>query len=120
VAYHDACHLGHAQRIREQPRALLCGIPGLELVEIPDGEQCCGSAGVYNILQPGSAAEIGARKAENVRAVAPDVLASANPGCTLQIAAALGDDRKTIRMAHPIELLDAAISDKSVGSNAVR
>jgi len=120
VAYHDACHLGHAQRIREQPRALLCGIPGLELVEIPDGEQCCGSAGVYNILQPGSAAEIGARKAENVRAVAPDVLASANPGCTLQIAAALGDDRKAIRMAHPIELLDAAISDKSVGSNAVR
>ena len=120
VAYHDACHLGHAQRIRQQPRALLCGIPGLDLVEIPDGEQCCGSAGVYNILQPESAAEIGARKAENVRAVAPDVLASANPGCTLQIAAALGSGGKIIRMAHPIELLDAAIADKAVGSNAFR
>jgi glycolate oxidase iron-sulfur subunit len=118
VAYHDACHLAHAQRIRQQPRALLCGIPGLELVEIPEGEQCCGSAGVYNILQPESAAEIGRRKAENVRTVAPDVLASANPGCTLQIAAALGGGGKAIRTAHPIELLDAAISDKPVGNRA--
>ena len=109
VAYHDACHLAHAQRIREQPRALLCGIPDLELVEIPDGDQCCGSAGVYNLLEPESAAEIGARKAANVRSVAPDVLASANPGCSLQIASLLGGEAGGILTAHPIELLDASI-----------
>ena len=109
VAYHDACHLAHAQGIREQPRRLLRNIPGLELVEIPQGEQCCGSAGVYNIFQPDSAAEIGARKVDNVLSVAPDVLASANPGCTLQIASILAERGKTILAAHPIEILDAAL-----------
>jgi glycolate oxidase iron-sulfur subunit len=109
VAYHDACHLAHAQGIREQPRRLLRNIPGLELVEIPQGEQCCGSAGVYNIFEPGSAAEIGARKVDNVLSVAPDVLASANPGCTLQIASILAERGKTILAAHPIEILDAAL-----------
>ena len=109
VAYHDACHLAHAQGIREQPRRLLRNIPGLELVEIPQGEQCCGSAGVYNIFQPDSGAEIGARKVDNVLSVAPDVLASANPGCTLQIASILAERGKTILAAHPIEILDAAL-----------
>lgn len=111
VAYHDACHLAHAQRIREQPRTLLRTIPALELVEIPDGEQCCGSAGVYNLLEPQSAAEIGARKADNVLAVAPDVLASANPGCTLQIGAILAERGRPLLAAHPIEILDAALLD---------
>jgi glycolate oxidase iron-sulfur subunit len=110
VAYHDACHLGHAQRIREQPRALLRSIPGLELVEIPEGDQCCGSAGVYNILEPDSAAEIGARKVANVLSTAPDVVASANPGCTLQMASILADSGKTVLAAHPIEILDAALA----------
>ena len=109
VAYHDACHLAHSQRIREQPRALLREIPGLELVEIPDGEQCCGSAGVYNVLEPHSAAEIGARKADNVASVGPDVLASANPGCTLQIRSILAERGQTLLAAHPIEILDAAL-----------
>ncbi len=109
VAYHDACHLAHAQRIREQPRRLLRNIPGLELVEIPQGDQCCGSAGVYNIFEPGAAAEIGARKVDNVLSVAPDVLASANPGCTLQIASILAERGKAILSAHPIEILDAAL-----------
>jgi glycolate oxidase iron-sulfur subunit len=109
VAYHDACHLAHAQRIREAPRTLLGGIPGLELLEIPQGDQCCGSAGVYNLLEPESAAEIGGRKARNVRSVAPDVLASANPGCSLQIASLLAKDGPELLTAHPIELLDAAI-----------
>jgi glycolate oxidase iron-sulfur subunit len=109
VAYHDACHLAHAQRIRSEPRRLLSGIPGLELVEIPQGDQCCGSAGVYNILEPGSAAEIGRRKAEYVASVAPDVLASANPGCTLQITSHLAALGKPLLAAHPIELLDAAL-----------
>jgi glycolate oxidase iron-sulfur subunit len=109
VAYHDACHLAHAQRIREAPRALLAGIPGLELVEIPDGDQCCGSAGVYNLLEPEAAAEIGERKAQNVASTRPDVLASANPGCTLQIQSKLADKSFRIITAHPIELLDAAL-----------
>ncbi len=109
VAYHDACHLAHAQRIREAPRALLAGIPGLEIVEIADAEQCCGSAGVYNLLEPEAAAEIGARKAANVAATRADVLASANPGCTLQIQSILAEKSVKILTAHPIELLDAAI-----------
>ena len=109
VAYHDACHLAHAQRIREQPRALLRRIPDLELVEIPDGDQCCGSAGVYNILQPAAAAEIGTRKVDNVLSVTPDILASANPGCTLQIAAIMSERGRSVLAAHPIEILDAAL-----------
>jgi glycolate oxidase iron-sulfur subunit len=109
VAYHDACHLSHAQRLRAPPRALLRSIPGLELLEIPDAEQCCGSAGVYNLLEPQSAKQIGKRKAENIQSVAPEVLASANPGCTLQIKSQLGAAGATIRTAHPIQLLDASI-----------
>jgi glycolate oxidase iron-sulfur subunit len=110
VAYHDACHLAHAQRIRSQPRQLLSEIPGLELVEIPQGDQCCGSAGIYNILEPESAGEIGRRKADNVASVAPDVLASANPGCTLQITSQLAARGTPLVAAHPIELLDAALA----------
>jgi len=85
IAYHSPCHLGHAQRIVEAPRALLRGIPGVELVEVPDGEQCCGSAGVYNLVEPASADEIGRRKAEAVLSTGATLLASANPGCSLQI-----------------------------------
>jgi len=110
VAYHDACHLAHAQRIREQPRALLRRIPGLEVVEIPRGEECCGSAGVYNLLEPASAAEIGARKADNVLATGAHVLASANPGCTLQIVSLLAARGETLLAVHPIEILDAALA----------
>ena len=110
VAYHDACHLAHAQRIREQPRALLRTIPKLELLEIPEGEQCCGSAGVYNLLQPESATEIGERKVDNVLSLRADVLASANPGCSLQIRAVLARRGAELLAAHPIELLDAALA----------
>jgi glycolate oxidase iron-sulfur subunit len=109
VAYHSPCHLGHAQRITAQPRALLQAIPGLELVEVPDGEQCCGSAGIYNLVQPESAAQIGARKAEAVLSVGAQWLASANPGCTLHIQRLLRERGATIRAAQPIELLDASI-----------
>jgi glycolate oxidase iron-sulfur subunit len=110
VAYHDACHLAHAQRVREAPRALLCTIPGLELVEIPQGEQCCGSAGTYNLFQPASAHEIGERKVDNVLGVAPDVVASANPGCTLQMQSIARERGLALRAAHPMELLDASIT----------
>jgi glycolate oxidase iron-sulfur subunit len=108
VAYHDACHLAHAQRIRSQPRALLSAIPGLELVEL-DNDSCCGSAGVHNLLEPESAREIGLRKVESVLAAAPELLVSANPGCTLQIQMLLREQGKDIHTAHPIEVLDASI-----------
>jgi glycolate dehydrogenase iron-sulfur subunit len=108
AAYHDACHLAHAQRIRAQPRALLGGIPGLELVEL-DSDACCGSAGVHNLLEPDSAREIGQRKVDSVLAAAPELLVSANPGCTLQIQMLLRERGHAVRTAHPIEVLDASI-----------
>ncbi len=109
VAYHDACHLAHAQGIRAQPRALLAGIPGLEVREIADPEICCGSAGVYNLLQPEAAGELGDRKAENVSATGADLLVAANPGCSLQIATALRRRGEEIAVAHTAEVLDASI-----------
>jgi glycolate oxidase iron-sulfur subunit len=110
IAMHDACHLVHAQRIKEQPRALLRAIPGVTLVEIPDSEQCCGSAGIYNLVQPQSAEQIGQRKVDNVLSTRADLIASANPGCTLQIQKILRDRGKHLPAAHPIEILDASIS----------
>jgi glycolate oxidase iron-sulfur subunit len=117
AAYHDACHLAHAQGIRSQPRALLTGIPGLELVEL-DSDSCCGSAGVHNLLEPESAREIGLRKVDSVVAVAPELLVSANPGCTLQIQMLLRERGQDIRTAHPIEVLDASIRGEPWSPNA--
>ena len=110
VAYHDACHLAHAQRVRQEPRDLLCSIPGLTLVEIPDGDQCCGSAGTYNLLEPASAREIGLRKIRNVLATGAPIVASGNPGCTLQMQSLLNQRGVQLRIVHPIELLDEAIT----------
>jgi len=109
VAYHDACHLAHAQGIRAEPRAVLGSIPDLEIVEIADAAICCGSAGVYNLLEPEASSELGRRKAMNVRATGADALAAANPGCLLQITASLGGDEGTLPTFHPIELIDAAL-----------
>jgi glycolate dehydrogenase iron-sulfur subunit len=109
VAYHDACHLSHAQGIRRQPRDLLRGIPGLELREVGEGEICCGSAGTYNLLQPAAAAELGDRKAGHVRETGAEVLVAANPGCCLQIATALRRQGHDIAVAHPAQVLDAAL-----------
>jgi glycolate oxidase iron-sulfur subunit len=104
VAYHDACHLAHAQQVRAQPRELLRGIPELELLEPAEWELCCGSAGIYNLTHPGPAAELGARKAENLRATGAEAIAAANPGCAIQIGAYL--DRPVF---HPMTLLDHSI-----------
>ncbi|MFI7531851.1 (Fe-S)-binding protein [Streptosporangium sp. NPDC049376] len=110
VAYHDACHLAHAQGIRAQPRALLSAVPGLRLVEIAESSICCGSAGTYNLLQPEAARDLGDRKAERVLATGADLLVSANPGCTLQITSAVrrrGMD--PIPVAHVAQVLDASL-----------
>ena len=110
VAYHDACHLGHAQKVRAQPRAVLRSIPELELVDLPEAELCCGSAGIYNLVAPEAAAELGARKAANVRSVQPDMIVTANPGCLLQIGKHLADGHgPDIPLLHPVQLLDASI-----------
>jgi glycolate dehydrogenase iron-sulfur subunit len=109
VAYQDACHLAHAQRVRAQPRAMLASIPQLELVEPAEQELCCGSAGIYNLVQPEAARELGDRKAANVLATAPDVYASGNPGCLLQVTAAMRRAGAAVQAAHPIELVDASL-----------
>jgi glycolate oxidase iron-sulfur subunit len=106
VAYHDACHLGHAQGVRSQPRDVLRTIPGLQVTDIPEAEICCGSAGIYNMVNPEPAEELGRRKVEKVLSVAPDALATANPGCLLQIRRYWPGE---LPMLHPIELLDASI-----------
>src|SRR5581483_2117485 len=109
AAYHDACHLAHAQRIRAQPRELLRQIPELELLEIPDGDTCCGSAGIYNLVEPASAREIGERKVVNILTTGAEMLISANPGCTLQIGKILRERGKSMPSAHVVEVLASSM-----------
>jgi glycolate oxidase iron-sulfur subunit len=106
AVYHDPCHLAHAQGIREQPRALLRSIPGLELVEVPaEREICCGSAGLYNLLQPEAAAQLGERKARHMIEAGADVIAAANPGCAAQLEHHLRALGHPLPIVHPIELV---------------
>jgi glycolate oxidase iron-sulfur subunit len=116
VAYHDACHLAHAQGIRAEPRRLLAGIPGLEVREIAEPELCCGSAGVYNILNPEPARELGDRKAANIVATGAEVLVTANPGCLMQVTSAIDRSGHPMGMAHTVEVLDASIRGLPAGS----
>jgi glycolate oxidase iron-sulfur subunit len=110
VAYHDACHLQHAQGVREQPRNLLAGIPELEVAEIPEASLCCGSAGVYNLLQPETANQLGDRKVENLLSTRAQAVLSANPGCLLQLMNGLRRRGfKAMPAFHMVELLDASI-----------
>ncbi|MGZ4494486.1 MAG: glycolate oxidase subunit GlcF [Nocardioides sp.] len=109
VAYHDACHLAHAQGVRSEPRQLLAQIPGVELREIAEGELCCGSAGIYNILNPEPARELGDRKARNIVATGARLLVTANPGCLMQVASAIERSGHPMGMAHTVEVLDASI-----------
>jgi glycolate oxidase iron-sulfur subunit len=110
VAYHDSCHLQHAMGIRSQPRKLLAGIPGLELVEVAEAAICCGSAGIYNLVEPGPAGELGERKARNVAATKPDMVVSGNPGCLLQLKSSLDKIGHPVPTRHTIQLLDASFS----------
>lgn len=109
VAYQDACHLAHAQGVRDQPRRLLRGIPGVELKELVEAEICCGSAGTYNLLNPEPARELGERKAKAVLATGADVMVTANPGCWMQVATTLARMDRSLPVAHTVQVLDASI-----------
>jgi len=109
VAYHDSCHLQHAQRVRTQPRAQLSGIPGVEMQDLPEAALCCGSAGIYNLVQSDAADQLANRKAQHIAAAKPDVVATGNVGCMLQIAAALERQGQKIPVLHTIQLIDASI-----------
>jgi glycolate oxidase iron-sulfur subunit len=114
VAYHDACHLVHVQRVREQPRALLRAIPELELTEISvEPQVCCGSAGVYNLLQPQAAAELGARKARNLLDTGAQAIAAGNPGCAAQLDLHLRELGHPLPIHHPVELVWRSIAAAS-------
>jgi glycolate oxidase iron-sulfur subunit len=108
VAYHDACHALRALKIRAEPRAVLHAVPGLEVVDVPDGGMCCGAAGLYNVLEPEMASELRRRKAAAVASTGAGVVASANPGCSIQIAAGLRELGADVRVFHPVEILDRA------------
>ncbi len=109
LVYQDACHLLHGQKISVQPRQILRQIPGVKLREPIDAALCCGSAGVYNMLQPEVAEELGQQKVQNLLNTGADLIASANPGCTLQISKHLRSQGKQISIMHPMELLDYSI-----------
>lgn len=109
IVYQDACHLLHGQKISLQPRQLLKQIPGVALKEPIDAALCCGSAGVYNMLQPEVADELGQQKVTNLVNTGANLIASANPGCSLQIIKHLKIQGKEIKLMHPIELLDYSI-----------
>lgn len=109
VAYHDSCHLQHAQKVRLQPRELLSQIPELELLEIPESSVCCGSAGIYNLVQPATADALGDRKATLIAPLTPDVIVTGNPGCILQLRSALARRGEKIPVLHTVQLLDASL-----------
>jgi glycolate oxidase iron-sulfur subunit len=110
AAYHDPCHLAHGQKIRQEPRALLARIPGLQLVDLPDSDTCCGSAGVYNLLEPELADRVLARKVETIAASGARILVTGNPGCLLQIARGCRERGLAIEVLHPVELLWRAVA----------
>jgi glycolate oxidase iron-sulfur subunit len=118
VAYHDACHLQHAQRVKLQPRQVLATIPGLHVEEIPEAAICCGSAGIYNLVEPEAAQELGERKAKHILSTGAEAIVSSNPGCLLQIRAALERLGRPLPAYHMVELLDASIRNVPLRSRA--
>ncbi len=109
VAYHDACHLQHAQHIRVEPRTVLKAIPGLEILEPDEATLCCGSGGIYNLVQPETAQELGDRKVKNLLATGAEAIVSSNPGCLLQIVQGLERAGHPLPVLHMVELVDASI-----------
>jgi glycolate oxidase iron-sulfur subunit len=113
ATYHDACHLCHAQKIREQPRQLLAMVPGLELIPLAESDICCGAAGSYNLAEPEMADRLGRRKAAHIRETGADAIITANAGCTLQIQALLHETGHPLPVLHPVEILDRAYGHSS-------
>jgi glycolate oxidase iron-sulfur subunit len=118
MAYHDSCHLQHAQGIRTQPRQLLNGISGLELIELPESAICCGSAGIFNLTEPETAQQLADRKAQNIINSGAEALVSANPGCLLHIASGLKRAGHPLPVFHLIEVVDAALGFSSCSTKA--
>ena len=114
LVYQDACHLLHGQKISVQPRQLLKQIPGVQLREPLDASLCCGSAGIYNMLQPETADELGKQKASNLTKTGASVIASPNPGCSLQIQKHLDMQGSKVKLLHPVELLDYSIRGEKI------
>jgi glycolate oxidase iron-sulfur subunit len=114
ATYHDACHLAHAQRVREEPRDLLKKIPGLKLIELAESDLCCGAAGTYNLTEPEMAERLAARKLANIRATAARVVVTANAGCLLQIAREARLQGEALKIVHPMDLLDLSYRRESV------
>ena len=118
VAYHDACHLQHAQGVTAEPRQVLSTIPELDVREVPEAGICCGSAGIYNLVEPTTASSLGDRKASNIRTTGAEAVVSSNPGCLLQIASRLEQAGVRARTYHMVELVDASIRGVSLGTRA--
>jgi glycolate oxidase iron-sulfur subunit len=119
VTYQEPCHLAHAQRITKQPRTLLTAIPELNLIEMPESSLCCGSAGIYNLVQPDMASALLDRKLDNALSTGAEAIVSANPGCMLQLSAGLrarGDERPVVQL---IDLLDRAYESADATPTAV-
>ena len=114
ATYHDACHLAHAQKVREQPRRLLERIPGLKLVELPESDLCCGAAGTYNLTEPEMAERLSRRKLKNILSTGARVVVTANAGCLLQIAREARMQGEVLKIVHPIDLLDLAYRQESL------
>jgi glycolate oxidase iron-sulfur subunit len=119
VVYDDPCHLLHAQRIQQQPRQLLQQIPDMQLVPLGDADFCCGAAGIYNLTQPELSQRILARKIEHIKAAQPDVIATGNPGCIMQLRLGVQQAQLDIPVVHPIELLDASYQAGASGGKGV-
>jgi glycolate oxidase iron-sulfur subunit len=118
VTYHEPCHLAHGQRVREAPRALLQAIPGLRLVELSESDLCCGSAGVYNLMEPEIAGQLLARKLERIAATGADIVATGNPGCLLQLRQGLAERGLPVRAHHPVELLAWSVEGSAQAARA--
>ncbi len=118
VAYHDACHLAHAQGVRAEPRTVLASIPGLTLMPLAENDICCGSAGIFNLVQPAMASELGRRKATRIAESSADAVATSNPGCILQIRAAGRANGHEVPVFHVMELVDASIRGRHPGQDA--
>jgi glycolate oxidase iron-sulfur subunit len=108
VAYHDACHLLHGQKIKQQPRQLLKALPGITIMDLKESDWCCGSAGIYNITNQEMAQELLNRKMNNIAATGASIIVTSNPGCMMQIAMGARQRGLDLEVMHPVQLLDAA------------